>query len=129
MATTNPLFVGQGYLGTAPQGVGVQAIWARGPDGSNSRFVDLEQGCCATTTCRRESRCWPDLTRCAVLGEMVALDNTAGTAGMAPGPQARVISYFEQENIAQPACAARVASRIALAVRSLRFGDVLQLEL
>jgi len=136
VATANPLFVGQGYLGAAPQGVGVQAIWARGADGSNSRFVDLEQGwllrhndlptgipLLAGLNRRRSFA-----HGCAVLGEIVALDNTTGTVGMAPAAQARVISYFERENVAQARLRSTVASRIVVAARSLRFGDVLQLE-
>ena len=136
VGTTNPLFVGQGYLGAAPDGVGVQALWARGADGSNSRFVDLERGWLLTHH---------DLPRgipllaginlhdsfahgCAVLGEIVGVDNASGIVGMAPAALPRVISYLEHKSDSLERIRASVASRIALATRSLRRGDVLLLE-
>lgn len=44
VGTSNPLFVGEGYLGAAPQGIVVQSAWGKGADGSGSRFLDLQQG-------------------------------------------------------------------------------------
>jgi hypothetical protein len=136
VGVNNPFFVGQGYLGTAPNGVGVQAMWAKGADGNSSRFVDLEQGWLLTHN---------DLPRpvpllaganrhssfahgCAVLGEIVAVDNASGIVGMAPAALPRVISYFQRAGDSQTRIRASVANRIASATRSLRFGDVLLLE-
>jgi subtilase family protein/LGFP repeat-containing protein len=136
VGTTNPLFVGQGYLGAAPTGVGVQAMWARGADGSNSRFVDLEQGWLLThddlppgiplLAGINSHSSFPH--GCAVLGEIVGVDNSAGIVGMAPAALPRVISYFERAKTPQPRIRAMVANRIAFATQSLRRGDVLLLE-
>lgn len=140
VATTNPFFVGQGYLGAAPTGVGVQAAWARGADGSDTRFVDLEQGWLL-----KHEDLPPGIPflgginnplsfshGCAVLGVVVGVDNNRGVVGMAPAALPRVISYFDPKDPKQPfdskQARARVASRIASAALSLRFGDVLLLE-
>jgi hypothetical protein len=137
VATGNPLFVGQGYLGAAPTGVGVQAMWARGADGSGSRFIDLEQGWLlrhddlptGIPLLAGLNRHASFAHGCAVLGEIVALDNSNGIVGMAPAALPRVISYFDRElSSASPRLRATIASRITVAARSLRFGDVLQLE-
>jgi hypothetical protein len=67
-------------------------MWARGADGSNSRFVDLERGWLLThNDLPRGVPLLAGLNRhgslahgCAVLGEVVGVDNTAGIVGMAP---------------------------------------------
>lgn len=137
IAIGNPLFVGQGYLGGLQRGISVQAAWAKGADGSDMRFVDLEQG-------------WflghEDLPKpipllgginspksfshgCAVLGEIVAIDNNRGIVGIAPNAQPRVISYFDPvEPFGSRRSRAKIASRILASAASLQFGDVLQLE-
>ena len=137
VGTGNPLFVGQGYLGAAPTGVGVQVLWARGADGSNSRFIDLEQGWLLVhDDLPAKIPLLAGLNRhssfahgCAVLGELVALDNTSGIVGMSPAALARVISYFDRAaTFGTARVRSNIASRIPQAARSLRFGDVLQLE-
>ena len=125
------------YLGGLQQGIAVQAAWAKGADGANMRFVDLEQG-------------WflghEDLPKpipligginssksfahgCAVLGEIVATDDNRGIVGIAPNALPRVISYFDPvEPFGSRRIRAKIASRILASAASLRSGDVLQLE-
>src|SRR5437762_1938585 len=43
IGTTNPFFDQQGYLASAPTDISVQSAWANGADGTNIRFIDLEQ--------------------------------------------------------------------------------------
>jgi hypothetical protein len=137
VGTGNPLFVGQGYLGAAPTGVGVQAMWARAADGSGSRFIDLEQGWllrhddlpAGIPLLAGQNRHASFPHGCAVLGEMIALDNASGIVGMAPAALPRLISYFDRVlSFGSPRLRATIASRITVAARSLRLGDVLQLE-
>lgn len=146
IGTSNPLFSNQGYLGglqispnivDIQQGISVQAAWAKGADGSDTRFVDLEQG-------------WflghEDLPKpipflgginrsssfphgCAVLGEIVAIDNNRGIVGIAPNALPRVISYFDPvEPFGSRRSRPKIASRILASAAALRFGDVLLLE-
>jgi hypothetical protein len=140
VATTNPLFVGQGYLGAAPTGISVQAAWAKGADGSDTRFVDLEQGWLL-----QHQDLPPGIPLlaginnhlsfshgCAVLGIIAGIDDNIGVVGIAPAALPRVISYFDPQAPKKPfdskQVRAKVASRILFAARSLRFGDVLLLE-
>lgn len=39
-----PRFLGQTYLGPAPDGINAQCAWAAGGDGANVKFIDLEGG-------------------------------------------------------------------------------------
>src|SRR5262245_5954361 len=65
----------------------------------------------------------------AVLGEIVAKGDSRGIVGIAPNAQARVISYFDAvERFNSRRSRATIASRILVSASSLRFGDVLQLE-
>jgi len=140
VGTGNPLFVHQGYLLPGPRGIGVQAAWAAGADGSGTRFVDLEQGWflghedlpagIPLLAGVNSPKSHPH--GCAVLGIVAAIDNTVGIAGIAPATLPRVISYFDPKEPELPlfpkSLRARVASRIQFAANSLRRGDVLQLE-
>jgi len=138
VATGNPFFVGQGYLGSGPTGIGVQAAWAKGADGSDTRFVDLERG-------------WfldhEDLPKpihlldginlrasfahgTGVLGITVAVDNNKGVVGIAPQATAHIMSYFDPAGpLGTPRSYALIARRILASTASLRFGDVLQIEI
>ena len=137
VGTSNPFFVGQGYLGTAPVGIGVQSAWARGADGSRTRFVDLQQGWLfnhedlpkpiplLNGVNRRESFAHG----AAVLGIMVARDDNRGIVGIAPEAKARTISYFSPGDVFNSRRSRqRIASRVVEAARSLAYGDILQLE-
>lgn len=138
VGTSNPFFVGQGYLGPATTGIGVQAAWAKGADGSNTRFVDLEQGWflghhedlpsnIPLLGGINSTKSFSHGT--AVLGEIVGIDNNLGIVGIAPKALPRVISYFDPaEPFGSKRLRITVASRILATTRSLRFGDVLQLE-
>jgi subtilase family protein len=137
VGTANPFFVGQGHLGAFGQGIAVQAAWAKGADGSERRFVDLERGWffghedlpkpipLLAGINRRQSF----HHGCAVLGEIVAVDDNRGVVGIAPNAIPHAISYFDPKfQTSGPRLNAMIASRILLAARSLRTGDVLMLE-
>ena len=142
VGTGNPRFADQGYLRPAPFGIGVQAAWAAGADGSGTRFVDLEQGWLLAhedlpTGIPLLAGINKQVSQphgCAVLGIVAAIDNAVGIAGIAPATLPRVISYFDpKERVDRndpfpKQLRARVASRIQFAANSLRRGDVLQLE-
>jgi hypothetical protein len=114
----------------------VQAAWARGADGAGHTVIDLEQGWfLGHEDLPRGIPLLAGLNRleshfhgCAVLGELVAIDDTRGVAGIAPGATARLVSYFDPAITTIPANNARIASRVALAARALRRGDVLLME-
>ena len=101
VGTTNPFFNRQGYLAAAPNGIGVQAAWTKGVDGSPSSFVDLEQGWLLThEDLPQNIRLLAGTNRntsffhgCAVLGIVLAIDNAVGVAGIAPNTTAAVISF------------------------------------
>jgi hypothetical protein len=135
VGTTNPLFVQQGFLQPS-SGVDAPAAWAVGADGSDIRFIDIEQG-------------WfmghedlPNLTRVlaginvpashghgtAVLGTVIGQDNNLGGVGIAPGAQTDVMSWASPGE--QPGRRNRhtVAKRIQAATQILSSGDVLLLE-
>lgn len=137
VATGNPFFVGQGYLGPSPQGIGVQSAWAKGADGSETRCVDLEQGWflghedlpprvpLLAGINRRSSFAHGT----AVLGILAGVDNDQGIVGIAPKSFAAAISYFEPAvHRGRTRIFEIVASRILASAISLSFGDVLQLE-
>jgi hypothetical protein len=66
---------------------------------------------------------------CAVLGIVLAIDNTFGIAGIAPNTTAAVISYFDPRiNENSPRVIFNIADRIAAATATLGLGDVLLLE-
>jgi hypothetical protein len=137
VGTTNPFFTRQGYLTAAPRGIGIRVAWAEGADGTPSSFIDLEQGWLLTHedlpqtiqllagTLRATSR--PH--GCAVLGVVLAIDNTVGVVGIAPGTTAAVISYFDPRVVdGSPRVNINIADRIATATTRIGLGDVLLLE-
>ncbi len=137
VGTTNPFFNRQGYLSAAPTGIGVQAAWAKGADGSPSSFVDLEQGWLLThEDLPQNIRLLAGTNRtssifhgCAVLGIVLANDNAVGVAGIAPSTTAAVISYFDPRvRDASPRVNVNIADRISVATNALGLGDVLLLE-
>jgi len=125
----DPRNTSQGYLDPAPVGIDARAMWSLA-DGSGVGFVDLEQGWLLNHQ---------DLTAAgisiisgvnkayhshgtAVLGEVVAVDNTLGGIGIAPGANARVVSQWRTNSTYN------TAEAILSAVSAMSPGDVLLLE-
>jgi len=130
-ADDDPRSSNQGYLDAAPDGIDARFAWdIGGGDGQGARFVDLEQG----WTLNHE-----DLTGAkiklisgvnqafpghgtAVLGEVLAQDNTTGGVGIVPKVSARVISQWRTATVFN------TADAILAAVVAMQRGDVLLLE-
>jgi len=121
----------QGYLDPAPGGIDARWAWINGPaDGGGARIVDLEQG----WTLDHEDLTGAGVTiisgastayhghGTAVLGEIIAVDNTLGGIGIAPAASARVVSQFRDNG------AYRTADAIRSAASAMAAGDVLLLE-
>lgn len=128
-AADDPRSSNQGYLDAAPDGV--DARWAWGfTDGSGIGFVDLERG----WTLDHEDLIDAGITiisgvnqdfhghGTAVLGEVVACDNTIGCIGIAPEATARVVSQWRTSTNYNTAAA------ILSAADNMNPGDVLLLE-
>jgi hypothetical protein len=130
-ATDDPRQVNQGYQDAAPSGINAEYAWTfAGGDGQNIGFVDMEQG----WTLNHEDlvaagialisgdnhNYWGHGT--AVLGEVVAVDNTKGDVGISPRASARVISQW------RTAASFNTADTIIAAAAAMSFGDVLLLE-
>lgn len=119
----------QGYLDAAPEGIDARWAWSAA-DGSGVGFVDLEQG----WTLNHEDLVSAGITLIsgvnqayhghgtAVLGEVVAVDNTRGGVGIAPEASARVVSQFRTSTSYSTAAA------IISAADAMSPGDVLLLE-
>ncbi|MET4924718.1 S8 family serine peptidase [Streptomyces sp. PSRA5] len=137
VGTSNPLFDRQGYLRPALDGIGVQAAWAKGADGSGVRFIDIEQGWflghqdlpagIQLLGGHNIAKSFPH--GAAVLGEVIGADNTVGICGIAPAASARVMSY-NQTNPPFNSFQSRqeLANAVMVAQAQLGFGDVLLLE-
>jgi hypothetical protein len=121
----------QGYLAAAPGGIDARWAWANGVgDGTGVGFVDLEQG----WTLTHEDLADASITiisgvsqayhghGTAVLGEVVAVDNTRGCIGVAPAATTRVVSQY------RTATTYNTAEAILDAVDVMNSGDVLLLE-
>ncbi|MES2093348.1 MAG: S8 family peptidase [Actinomycetota bacterium] len=125
----DPRSTSQGYLDAAPEGI--DARWAWGlTDGHDVGFVDLEQGwtldhedlvAAGITVISGINTAYPGHGT-AVLGEVVASDNTRGGIGIAPRANARVVSQY------RTATNYSTAAAILSAVDSMSAGDVLLLE-
>jgi subtilase family protein len=138
VGTNNPFFTDQGYLEQAPTGIDAQAAWAEGADGAGIRFVDLERGWLLEhhdlpQTIQLLNGVIVPTSRfhgCAVLGIVLAIDNTSGVVGIAPAADADVWSY------ATPTLATigtnqfdfNSAAAIMGAAQNLSFGDILLIE-
>jgi hypothetical protein len=135
VGTGNPDFNQQGYLFAAPIGIGVQAAWTKGADGTSGSLIDIEHG-------------WflghEDLPRniavidgiggaveqghgTAVLGVVGAIDNGVGVVGIAPATVITLIAVADSFGN-QPLPTERIGPKIALAASNLAFGDVILLE-
>jgi hypothetical protein len=101
----DPLFAQQGYLSAGPAGIGVQAAWNKGADGQGKNFIDIEQGWFLAhedlpsgirlLTGVNSPKSFPH--GCAVLGEIVGVDNNVGVVGAAPNATAAAVSYFKKD--------------------------------
>lgn len=144
--TGNPLFNSQGYFNPADIGIGVQSAWAKGADGTGTSFIDLEQGwflnhvdlppgipLLAGTNSRQSF-----YHGAAVLGMLVAQDNTLGIVGAAPNARAQVMSYFDPRANPKLNAVQRIHDRILKCLDPVAqggenntvfgLGDVLQIE-
>ena len=125
----DPRSTSQGYLDAAPNGIDARWAWSL-VDGLGIGFVDLERG----WTLNHEDLSGAGITLIsginqdyqghgtAVLGEVVAVDNTRGGIGIAPRARARVVSQWRTST--SYSTAAAIASAVAVMSR----GDVLLLE-
>jgi hypothetical protein len=130
----------QGYLDAAPAGIDARWAWTQpNGEGAGIGVVDLEQGWLlghedyaakAPVLLAGDNRdgVGPYVGNhgCAVLGEMIADDNTRGVVGIAPsaGPVA-VTSHYDQATNTT----GLVANAIAGALPSMNPGDILVLEI
>lgn len=135
VGTSNPLFSQQTYLGSSLStigantvGINVKDAWDLGADGTDRRFIDVEQGWLLSHIdlpvgipkldglIKKKSR----YHGTAVLGIIVGVDNDKGIVGIAPKAEASVISHYHPRD--------RLADMIMVANNALREGDVLLLE-
>jgi Subtilase family len=136
VGTTNFLFPQQKYLAAAPDGIDAPAAWAKGATGGGSNFFDLEQGWflghedlpIGIPKFGGANRVSSGAHGTAVLGEIIAMDNTIGIVGIAPGARPSVISYTDPADPQNNNLAPRVEDRIVAASSRLMFGDVLLIE-
>lgn len=130
-ATNDPRATNQGYLDPAPDGIDAEYAWTlAGGDGAGVGVVDLEQG----WTLNHEDLVTQGITMIsgtntayfghgtAVLGELVATDNTIGCVGIAPRASARVVSQYRAGG------GYNTSEAILDAAAAMPFGDVLLLE-
>jgi hypothetical protein len=127
--TDDPRSANQGYLDAAPSGIDARWAWSL-VDGLGIGFVDMERGWTLghedlsdagiTLISGLNQDYWGHGT--AVLGEVVAVDNTIGGVGIAPRARARVVSQWRTST--NYSTAAAIASAVAVMSR----GDILLLE-
>ena len=141
VATTNPRFLEQEYLFSAPTGIAVEAAWAKGADGTGCRVIDVEHGWLLNQTADDQHEDLPQgipLLRginrrvgrghgAAVLGVIAALDNSVGVVGIAPQADVSVISVEDRDPDVSVSMD-HAALMIADAALRLSPGDVLLLE-
>lgn len=130
-ALDDPRQVNQGYEDPAPGGVDAEFAWTvTGGDGTGVQFIDMEQGwtlnhedltAAGITVISGINNAYPGHGT-AVLGEVVAVDNTRGDVGIATHAGARVVSQW------RTASTYNTAEAILSATAALNFGDVLLLE-
>jgi len=127
--SANPRNANQHYEDAAPDGIDARYAWSQA-DGSGVGFVDMEQG----WTLNHEDLVAAGITiisgvntaytghGTAVLGEILAVDNTIGDMGIAPKVTARVVSQWRSAGIYN------TAEAILSAASAMSSGDVLLLE-
>lgn len=138
VGTTNPRFANQTYLSAAPTGIGVQAAWSAGADGSSVRVIDIEEGWFVghddlqqrPTPIRlfdgeNQSASPSRFHGTAVLGILAARDDDKGVVGIAPASRVDLISYIRPKGQNSDES---IAEAILLATLILGPGDVILLE-
>jgi hypothetical protein len=119
----------EGYLNAAPQGLNARYGWDF-TDGRGIGFVDLERGwtlnhedlaAAGVSVISGVNQDFPGHGT-AVLGEVLAVDNSIGCIGLAPNVHARVVSQW------RTASDYNTAEAILSAASVMTAGDVLQLE-
>lgn len=125
----DPRNINQNYLDAAPSGIDARWAWENS-NGSGIGFVDLERG----WTLDHDDLSAANISvisgvnqdfhghGTAVLGEVVAVDNTLGGIGIAPGATARVVSQWRNT------ATYNTAEAILSAAATMNAGDVLLLE-
>lgn len=127
----DPRSSNQGYLDPAPDGIDARSAWkVDGGDGKGIGFIDVEQG----WTLNHEDLSGAKITLIsglnkaypghgtAVLGEVVAQDNTRGCIGITPLATARVVSQHRTSS------SYSTADAIVSAIVESERGDVILLE-
>ena len=136
VAITNPDFTRQGYLKPSPTGIGAEAAWAQGADGTGLGFADIEHGWFLDhedLPINLQITLGVNRTKdhghgTAVLGVVAAVDNSVGVVGIAP----EVLIFLLSPEDRVPAVsrsADHAALRISQAATLLNPGDVLLLEI
>ena len=129
VAADDPRSANQGYLNAAPQGIDARWAWSS-TDGFGVGFVDLEQGwtlnhedlkAAGIALISGLNQAFPGHGT-AVLGQVVAVDNTIGIVGIAPRANARVVSEW------RTSMTYSTAEAVISAAASMAGGDVLLLE-
>ena len=136
IGTGNEHFSKQGYLEPGPKGIGVQAAWAKGADGSGRNIIDIEKGWFidhedlpSGIQLLDGRNIWDSMGHgAAVLGEIVAVDNTKGVVGIAPAARAHLLSTRTHAPRFWPLVKERVADMILKATQLLFHGDVILIE-
>lgn len=138
-ATDDDYAVDQDYLDAAPTGIDARWAWTQpNGEGAGIGLVDLEQGwfpghedlvAKAPTVIFGDNRNGVGGYRgdhgTAVLGEMIASDNTVGVVGIAPSVSSvRMVSHFDLAT----GTALHVADAVTAAIVAMQAGDVLLLE-
>jgi Subtilase family/LGFP repeat len=131
VGTGNPNFSSLGYLKAAPQGVNSVRAWQLGADGSGLSIIDIEKGWflghqdLPAGIALLAGVNSPDshYHGTAVLGVLVANDDSVGGVGLAPAARCHVMSWWTV-GVSPP----ELATRIIQAVFHLSDGDVLLLE-
>jgi serine protease len=131
----------QGYLSSVPGGIDaefVQSAGIPGGDGAGTSFIDIEQGWtlnhdalqAANITLISGMNRWYRGHGTAVLGQLVAGQNTRGIVGIAPQAHGRVASIWPPSptdpNI--PDVNSNIPNAIAVATMLLGPGDVMVIE-
>ncbi len=119
----------QGYLAAAPAGIDARWAWSV-TDGHGVGFVDVEQGwtldhedlvAAGIVLLSGVNQAYPGHGT-AVLGEVLAVDNTRGDIGIAPRASGRVVSQYRTSTTYNTAAA------ILSAAGAMSTGDVMLLE-
>ena len=134
VGTGNPDFNQQGYLFGTPIGIGVQAAWAKGADGSGGHLIDIEHGWFlghvdlpSFTIINGINRSVAQGHGTGVLGVLAAIDNSIGVVGIAPATDISLIGVLDTAQNTG-VLTARTAPKIMLAASKLAFRDVILLE-